>query len=93
MNNKKGLMIYQESLFEDMEETIITVPILMECDKDEDFSEGLDKVGDTIPILPLRNMVLFTGVAMPVIASRAKSIRLLRHAVQKKILLGVCCQK
>jgi len=93
MINKKDLMIYQENVFEDMEETIVTVPILMECDKDEDFSEGIDKVGDTIPILPLRNMVLFSGVALPVIAGRAKSMRLLRHAVQKKILLGVCCQK
>ena len=86
-------MIYQESMFDDMEETIVTVPILMECDKDEDFSEGLDKLGDTIQILPLRNMVLFAGVALPVIAGRAKSMRLLRHAAQKKLLLGVCCQK
>ena len=88
------MVIYQENMFdEEMEETIVTVPILMECDKDEDFSEGLDKVGDTIPILPLRNMVLFTGVALPVIAGRAKSMRLLRNAVQKKMLIGVCCQK
>jgi ATP-dependent Lon protease len=76
-----------------MEESIITVPILMECDKDEDFSEGLDKVGEVLPILPLRNMVLFTGVAMPVIAGRAKSMRLIRYAIQKKTMIGVCCQK
>ena len=93
MDDKKRLTIYQESLIDDLEETIVTVPILMECDKDEDFSEGLDKVGDLIPILPLRNMVLFTGVAMPVVAGRAKSMRLIRHAAQKKIMLGVCCQR
>ena len=93
MNDKINIKLFQENLFDEMEETIITVPILMECDKDEDFSDGLDKVGDVIPILPLRNMVLFPGVAMPVIAGRAKSMRLIRHAVQKKLLLGICCQK
>jgi ATP-dependent Lon protease len=78
---------------DDMDDTIVAVPILMECDKDEDFSEGVEQVGDTLPILPLRNMVLFPGVAMPVIAGRAKSMRLIRDAVQKKLLIGVCCQR
>ena len=93
MDDKISIKLYQENLIDDPEETIITVPILMECDKDEDFSEGLDKVGEVIPILPLRNMVLFPGVAIPVIAGRAKSMRLIRHAQQKKIMLGVICQK
>ena len=93
MDDKNRITIFQENLFEDIEETIVTVPILMECDKDEDFSEGLEKLGDVIPILPLRNMVLFAGVAMPVIAGRAKSMRLIRHAAQKKLMMGVCCQK
>jgi ATP-dependent Lon protease len=78
---------------EDIDETIVAVPILMECDKDEDFSDGVEKVGNTLPILPLRNMVLFPGVAMPVIAGRTKSMRLIRDAVKKKTLIGVCCQK
>ena len=69
------------------------MPILTECDVDEDFTEGIEKVGDTIPILPLRNMVLFPGVAMPVIIGRPKSMRLIKEAVHKKSLIGVVCQK
>jgi len=69
------------------------MPILMDCDKDEDFSEGMDKVGETLPILPLRNMVLFPGVAMPIFVGRPKSMRLIREASQRKILVGVVCQK
>jgi endopeptidase La len=65
----------------------------MDCDKDEDFSEGMDKVGETLPILPLRNMVLFPGVAMPIFVGRPKSMRLIREASQRKILVGVVCQK
>ena len=60
---------------------------------DEDFTEGIEKVGDTIPILPLRNMVLFPGVALPVIIGRPKSMRLIKEAVHKKSLIGVVCQK
>lgn len=69
------------------------MPILTECDVDEDFAEGIEKVGDTIPILPLRNMVLFPGVALPVIIGRPKSMRLIKEAVHKKSLIGVVCQK
>ncbi|MDR0574672.1 MAG: endopeptidase La [Tannerella sp.] len=92
MNNKKSIRIYKSDSFDDIDDTIVAVPILMECDKDEDFSEGVEKVGDTLPILPLRNMVLFPGVAMPVIAGRSKSMRLIRNAVLKKMMIGVCCQ-
>ena len=52
-----------------------------------------DLFGDEIPILPLRNMVLFPGVAMPVIVGRPKSMRLIKDAVQAKQLIGVVCQK
>ncbi len=78
----------------DLDESIgIMMPILTECDVDEDFTDGLEKVGDVLPILPLRNMVLFPGVAMPVIIGRVKSMRLVKEAVQKKHMIGVVCQK
>ena len=77
-----------------MDDTIgIVMPILTECDVDEDFAEGVEKVGETLPILPLRNMVLFPGVAMPVMIGRPKSMRLVKDAVDKKSLIGVVCQK
>ena len=92
MGSKNNIIISRSESFDEMDDTIVAVPILMECDKDEDFSEGLEAVGETLSILPLRNMVLFPGVAMPVIAGRAKSMRLIRDAVKKKSLIGVCCQ-
>ena len=69
------------------------MPIVADCDVDEDFSSGIEKLSDEIPILPLRNMVLFPGVAMPVIVGRPKSMRLIKDAVQAKQLIGVVCQK
>jgi ATP-dependent Lon protease len=91
-NNKEAL--YLQESFDDFDEGVgIVMPILMECDKDEDFSEGIEKVGEELPILPLRNMVLFPGVAMPIMVGRSKSMKLIREAEQKKKMLGVTCQK
>ncbi|EOS18040.1 lon protease [Parabacteroides goldsteinii dnLKV18] len=85
---------FADESYDDLDDNIgIVMPILTECDVDEDFTEGIDKVGKVVPILPLRNMVLFPGVAMPVIVGRPKSMRLIKEAVQKKTLIGVVCQK
>ena len=91
---KEKTRVFCQNSFDDLDDNIgIVMPILPECDVDEDFTEGIEKVGDTIPILPLRNMVLFPGVALPVIIGRPKSMRLIKEAVHKKSLIGVVCQK
>ena len=77
---------YSQGAFDDMEDNIgIVMPILTECDVDEDFSEGMDQLGEVVPILPLRNMVLFPGVAMPVMMAR--------EAARAERLIGVVCQR
>ena len=82
------------SLFDNLEEPVgIVVPILTDCDADEDFSYGMDKVGDELPILPLRNLVLFPGVAMPIIIGREKSMNLIKECAKRKTLVGVVCQR
>ena len=55
--------------------------------------DGIENIGNEIPILPLRNMVLFPGIAMPVMLGRQKSLRLAKEVQGKKILIGVICQK
>ena len=91
---KERMKRFTEESYDDLDDNIgIVMPILTECDVDEDFTEGIEKVGNEIPILPLRNMVLFPGVAMPVIVGRPKSMRLIKEAVYKKALIGVVCQK
>ena len=89
MKRDKMTMFAEES-YNDLDDNIgIVMPILTECDVDEDFTEGVEKVGEELPILPLRNMVLFPGVAMPVMIGRPKSMRLIKEAVHKKKLIGV----
>ena len=57
---KERMKRFADESYDDLDDNIgIVMPILTECDVDEDFTEGIDKVGKVVPILPLRNMVLF----------------------------------
>lgn len=50
------------------------------------------KPGDILPVLPLRNMVLFPGVFMPVSVGRKSSLKLIREAEKKNVNIAVVCQ-
>ncbi len=54
------------------------------------FDQEVDKV---LPILPLRNMVLFPGVVMPVSVGRDSSLQLLHDAQKTNRLIGAVCQR
>lgn len=94
MSNRDSETLYlSESLTEVDDAADILMPVMLSCDKDDDFHEGIETVGDEIPILPLRNMVIFPGTAVPVIIGRTKSLKLIREAAHKKFLIGSICQK
>ena len=48
---------------------------------------------EVLPILPLRNMVLFPGVMLPITVARPKSLKLVRSMFKQEKLIGVCTQK
>lgn len=48
---------------------------------------------DELPILPLRNNVLFPGVVIPITVGRDKSIKLIREANSGNKIIGVVSQK
>ncbi len=52
-----------------------------------------ESISKTLPILPLKNTVLFPGVVIPIVAGRKKAIQLLKHVDQGDKLLGVVAQK
>lgn len=61
-----------------------------------DEKELLDdniQIPDTLPILPLRNTVLFPGVIIPINIGRSKSLRLIRDAYKQSAFIGVIAQK
>ena len=52
-----------------------------------------EEIPEELPILPLRNTVLFPGVVIPITAGRDKSIKLLNDAYNDKKSIGVVAQK
>ncbi|MCD7972754.1 MAG: endopeptidase La [Candidatus Azobacteroides sp.] len=80
--------------FDDLEDTKgPLVPIITDFEGNIEDEEILVNQEDGLPILALRNMVLFPGVAMPVTIARSKSMKLVKEAYQDKKLIGVVCQK
>ena len=67
------------------------LPIFTDISGEPDNScKGINE--EDIPVLPLRNMVLFPGVAMPVAIGRKCSMKLIKEAYEKKSLIAVFCQ-
>jgi len=52
-----------------------------------------EKIPETLPVLPLKNTVLFPGVAIPITVGRDKSIKLIKDAYRGDKIIGVVAQK
>ena len=50
------------------------------------------QIPDTLPILPLRNTVLFPGVIIPINIGRDKSLKLIKDSYRQSALIGVVAQ-
>jgi ATP-dependent Lon protease len=66
------------------------IPLLTPEDEEEMFKEELP---ESLPILPVRNTVLFPGVVIPISAGRDKSIKLINDANAGNKIIGVVAQK
>src|SRR5947207_8991267 len=57
-------------------------------------SDAPVEIPDVIPILPLRNSVLFPGSIIPIDVGRRKSVRLVEDAISKeRPVIGILTQK
>src|SRR5215217_1193057 len=67
------------------------LPILPLNDEEQD-NEKIN-IPDSLPLLPLRNTVLFPGVVLPITVGRDKSIKAVNEAYKGDKLIGVVAQK
>ncbi|MFK8045433.1 MAG: LON peptidase substrate-binding domain-containing protein, partial [Crocinitomicaceae bacterium] len=66
------------------------VPLISDEEEDTMNKEAIPEV---LPILPLRNNVLFPGVVIPITVGRDKSIKLIEDAYKADKTIGVVAQK
>ena len=76
--------------FQDFDENSELIPLMTPEDEAEIKNELLP---ESLPILPLRNTVLFPGVVIPITAGRDKSIKLINDANKGSKVIGVVSQK
>jgi len=88
--NKDKLRLDSLFLSELIEEESDFFPLLSQEDEDKIEKEKTPK---TLPILPLRNTVLFPGVIIPITIGRDRSIKLIKDTYKGNRTIGVLAQK
>ncbi len=78
--------------FQGPEEEMEFMPIIPLNEDDSDDADTLT-IPDELPLLPLRNTVLFPGVVLPITVGRDKSIKAVSDAYKADKLIGVIAQK
>lgn len=82
----------KEKLFFRSDEDTDFMPIIPINENDSEQDKNI-VIPDTLPILPLRNTVLFPGVVLPITVGRDKSIKAVNDAYKLDKLIGVLAQK
>jgi ATP-dependent Lon protease len=86
--NKK--FAFKNIMLSDINEDTEFFPLM----SDEDEKKmGDEKNPEVLPILPLKNTVLFPGVVIPITIARDKSIQLIKDADKANNFIGVLSQK
>jgi ATP-dependent Lon protease len=75
---------------QELQEDAELIPLMSAEDEDAMEKEDLPEI---LPILPLRNTVLFPGVVIPITAGRDKSIKLINETNNGNKVIGVVSQK
>ncbi len=75
---------------EESEQQSEFIPLI--TDEDEDALNKVE-IPESIPILPLRNTVLFPGVILPITVGREKSVQLIEEVYNNDKVLGAIAQK
>ena len=87
---KTKLTSFDSLSLQDIDQDADLIPLMTPEDEEEINREELP---ETLPILPLRNTVLFPGVVIPITAGRDTSIKLINEANNDSKIIGVVGQK
>jgi ATP-dependent Lon protease len=90
MNSKNNIFIPDYYLNDNANDEQEFIPII--TDGDDDLPDNFS-MPDLLPILPLRNTVLFPGIVIPITVGRDKSIKLIRQAYKKDKIIGTVAQR
>ena len=92
------LLVMTKSIFSDINDFSLDsvgseaelIPLMTSEDEEALEKEDLPEI---VPLLPIKNTVLFPGVVIPITVGRDKSIQLIKDANKSKNPIGVVAQK
>ncbi len=87
--NKFGNQLYQSLLLGDYPEEGELIQLITDDDEDQVKPDNYPEI---VPILSVRNTVLFPGVVIPITVGRERSVKLVKKAQKGNKLIGVCAQ-
>ncbi|KAA5535837.1 endopeptidase La [Paenimyroides baculatum] len=88
MSHEKIISLDNLSL-QDLDSNAEFIPLFSQEDEE---AMNKEEIPTELSILPLRNMVLFPGVVIPITAGRDKSIKLINEALEGNKTIGVVAQ-
>lgn len=86
-DNPNGVLFLAELIDEESGDLIQ----LVTDEDDQQVSD--DQLPEVLPILPIKNTVLFPGVVLPITVSRSKSVKLVKKAYRGDRIIGVVAQR
>ncbi|HSJ67910.1 MAG TPA: endopeptidase La [Anditalea sp.] len=88
--NNFGNQLYQSIMLGDYAGEGDLIQLITDDEDDEQILQ--ENYAEQIPILSVRNTVLFPGVVIPITVGRQRSIKLVKKAQKGDKLIGVCAQ-
>ena len=86
--HKKDFQVLLPEFLDDESGEIIQ---LVDTNEETELDSG--DIPEELPILPIKNTVLFPGVVIPITVSREKSVKLVKKAYKGDRIIGVVAQK
>ena len=87
MNNKEKFEVFEGDNRED------DFSLITDFQNIDDMSTFTANIGEELPVLPLRNMILFPTAVLPIGVGRESSMRVIKNAIENKDYIAVFCQK
>jgi len=90
MNNQFNLVANFEDIEDQLDDFEQAIPLMSE-EEEKELSQS--DIPENLPILPLKNTVLFPGVVVPITVGRDRSLAMVKEAYESDKTIGVVTQK
>ena len=86
--NKIDFSNFMSANIDENESGIVSI-----IEDEKDLMNDNTIIPDTLPILPLRNMVMFPNIILPINIGRSTSLQLIRQAYKQNAIIGIFTQR